>query len=78
MKINRLVDRCYACKMCQIVCSFHHTGSFWPEKSSISVYRKPQEGVINWKIDSSCDRCAEEAEPLCVKYCQYDALCVKA
>jgi len=77
MKIRRLAERCYACKTCQIACSFHHTGSFWPEKSSICVYRKPQEGVIIWKLGASCDGCAGEASPLCVKYCQYGALGVE-
>jgi Fe-S-cluster-containing hydrogenase component 2 len=78
MKIRYLADRCYACKICQIVCSFHHTGSFWPEKSSICVYRKYQEGLILWKIDPSCDGCPDEAEPMCVTYCQYGALRVEA
>jgi Fe-S-cluster-containing hydrogenase component 2 len=67
-------DRCYACRMCQLVCSFHHTGRFWPDKSSIDVYRKPTEGTIVWRIEDSCDHCQDEPEPLCVTHCKYAAL----
>ena len=65
---------CYGCKNCQLVCSLHLTGSFWPERSSIQVTRNPQTGVVQWTIDESCDLCKEEKEPLCVRCCPYHAL----
>ena len=74
MKLRRKAGRCYSCGMCRLVCSYHHTGRFWPEKSSILVYRKPLEGKIVWRVDDSCDQCAGETTPWCVKYCKYDAL----
>ncbi len=73
-RIVRRADRCYGCKTCQLVCSLHHTGSFWPERSSIQVSRNPQTGVVRWTIDETCDRCAREGKPLCVEYCSYQAL----
>jgi len=74
MIIIRDTDKCYDCKVCQLICSYHHTRAFWPEKSSIKVSRNPQNGIINWSIDSSCDGCENEGEPLCVKFCIYGAI----
>ena len=75
MKIIRKSHLCYACKTCQLACSFHHTKTFWPERSSITVSRNPQDGTIKWFINITCDRCLnEKEEPLCVKYCIYGAL----
>jgi len=68
---------CYGCKTCQLICSFHHTGSFWPDRSSIKVTRNPQNGVIRWSIDSTCDRCSKNG-PQCVKYCALHAINVMA
>jgi Fe-S-cluster-containing hydrogenase component 2 len=65
---------CYGCRTCQLVCSLHHTGSFWPARSSIQTSRQPQHGTVRWSVDDSCDRCISEPAPLCVKYCSYDAL----
>jgi Fe-S-cluster-containing hydrogenase component 2 len=74
MKIIRNNHLCYACKTCQLACSFHHTKAFWPDQSSIAVFRNPQDGTIKWRIKSTCDKCIDEEEPLCVKYCMYGAL----
>ena len=73
-RIVRDAAHCYGCKSCQLVCSFHHTASFWPEKSSIQVTRNPQTGVVKWTIDGTCDVCKREEKPLCVKFCSYAAL----
>ena len=73
-RIARKAALCYGCKTCQLVCSLHHTGSFWPERSSIQVFRNPQTGTVRWIIDKTCDQCGREAEPLCVKSCSYEAL----
>ena len=74
MKIIRNSNLCYACKTCQLACSFHHTKTFWPERSSITVSRNPQDGTIKWRMNATCDKCIGEEEPLCVKYCIYGAL----
>ncbi len=75
--MNRIVRNaavCYGCKMCQLVCSFHHTGTFWPERSSIRVSRNPQKGTVKWQIDTTCDLCRSEGKPVCVRNCSYEAL----
>lgn len=72
--IVRNAALCYGCRNCQLVCSLHLTGSFWPERSSIQVSRNPKAGTVRWTIDESCDRCRQEGEPLCVRHCAYHAL----
>jgi carbon-monoxide dehydrogenase iron sulfur subunit len=72
--ILRNTDKCYGCRTCQLICSFHHKGHFEPESSSIKVNRDYKTSVIRWSIDSTCDGCKGESEPLCVKYCCYNAL----
>lgn len=74
MRIIINPNLCYSCKTCQLICSYHHTKAFWPERSSIKVSRNPQNGIVNWCIDSTCDGCKNEGEPLCVKFCVYGAL----
>jgi formate hydrogenlyase subunit 6/NADH:ubiquinone oxidoreductase subunit I len=69
MKIILEQDKCYACRTCELICSFHHTRAFWPEQSSIHVFRNYQNGNIYWNIDSTCDNCKK-----CVEYCTYGAL----
>ena len=65
---------CYACRMCELACSFHHKGVFSPESSSIRVFRDNQDGKIGLSIDSTCDLCQAESQPLCIRYCVYGAL----
>ena len=77
MKIIRKNELCYACKTCELACSYHHTKTFWPAKSSITVSRNPQDGSIKWHVDLTCDKCNNEKEPLCVRWCIYGALQVK-
>lgn len=74
MKIIRDSKLCYSCKSCQLACSFHHTNSFWPDRSSISVFRNPTNSKIEWAINSTCDLCIGEESPLCVEFCPYNAL----
>ena len=78
MRIRRDLDKCYACRVCELMCSFHHTGAFQPERSSIRVHRDYRDGRVFWRIDDTCDLCARESEPLCVRFCAYDALSCEA
>ncbi len=75
--IKHIDDRCYACKTCELVCSFHHNKVFQPAKSSISVERDHLNGIWTWTLDDSCDNCENEEEPLCVKFCLYNAIIIK-
>jgi len=74
LKIVRDATACYGCRICELVCSFHHARVFSPELSSIRVSRNNRNGEIEWSIDSTCDSCKGEAKPLCVEYCAYGAL----
>lgn len=65
---------CYGCRACQLICSFHHTGEFNPDKGSIKVTRNYVDGTITWSLDSTCDGCVNEKAPLCIKYCAYNAI----
>lgn len=67
-------DACYGCRVCELVCSFHHHGIFSPELSSIQVLRSMRTGEIEWSIDSNCDFCKGEPRPLCVEFCLYGAV----
>jgi anaerobic carbon-monoxide dehydrogenase iron sulfur subunit len=65
---------CNGCRICELACSFHHTGLFAPEKSSIEALNDYLNGEIKIIVSSACDLCEKEDEPLCVKYCFTGAL----
>lgn len=74
MKIVRNTEACYGCRTCELACSFHHERIFSPELSSIRVSRNNRTGKIEWSINSTCDSCQGETQPLCMRYCAYGAL----
>lgn len=74
MRILTNAEACYGCRICELACSFHHERAFSPEASSIRISRDNQNGEIGLSIDSTCDLCKGEAQPLCVEYCIYGAL----
>ena len=74
MKLIYNNKACYGCRTCELACSFHHSGTFQPAKSSIKVTRDHLTGEIEWMVDSSCDECENEKEPLCIKFCFYEAI----
>ena len=74
LKIVGDTEACYGCRTCELVCSFHHGGVFSPELSSIRVSRNNRTGEVGLFIDSTCDFCKGEAQPLCLEYCLYGAL----
>jgi len=74
LKIAIDIQACYGCRICELICSFHHGGVFSPELSSIKVARHNRTGQVEWSISSTCDSCKGEAQALCVKYCAYGAL----
>lgn len=74
MKIAIDSKSCYGCRACELICSFHHTGAFSPESSSIKIKRNEGTGEIQTKVDSTCDLCKGEKQPICLKYCVYGAL----
>ena len=73
---------CTGCLICEMVCSFHHTGAFSRSGSSITVrksifsdrettvrirYEKQADGV-------ACDLCDGEESALCITHCPENAL----
>ena len=62
-------DLCTGCRSCEVACSFHHTRSFSPARSSITVSRDYSTGEIWLTFNLSCDHCINEEEPLCIKFC---------
>jgi len=74
-------DRCTGCRTCELVCTFHFTGTFGRKAGAIEVHRNEEEGeflpVIHknrMHLRKACDLCADEKTPLCVKYCVVGAI----
>jgi len=67
--------RCKGCLRCELACSFHNSGHklFSPALSSTRVTRDAENKTITLSIDSTCDLCAGEEFPLCVKACVFGA-----
>lgn len=74
MRLVTDTKACYGCRICELACSFHHAGVFSPELSSIRVSNNYLAGEIQLSIDSTCDLCHGESQPLCVEYCLYGVL----
>jgi Fe-S-cluster-containing hydrogenase component 2 len=69
------LERCYGCRICELICSFHKAEVFSHDLSSIQVSVNNRTGEIKWFVDySSCDLCEGEEELLCIKYCPYHCL----
>jgi Fe-S-cluster-containing dehydrogenase component len=75
-KKNITIDakKCNGCRTCELACSFHHTKTFDPIKSSIDVCRNDGEGTVEVSLIASCDGCPEEDAPFCVRFCSSGCL----
>ncbi len=67
---------CIDCAACELACSFHHTGSFWPSRASILIYRNNltnERDITIFRTKNKerfgCDNCG-----LCVSFCQSGVL----
>jgi len=65
---------CRGCRICELICSFHHARVFSPELSSIKISRNNITARIACSIEPTCDSCEGEVQLLCVKYCPYGSL----
>jgi len=71
---------CGGCRTCELVCGYHHTGVFNPNKSSLKIVnrRDDQPGFLveiklfDDDLASGCDGCVNLEKPLCVSYCHQD------
>ena len=66
-----MLPGCVNCKVCEMACSMHHTGSFSYRHSSISIVREEEGYSICYREPITCDTCEGEGEGnyQCVKYC---------
>lgn len=62
------VDKCTACRVCELVCSFKHEGLFSPSLSRIRVVRLHDAGV---NVPIVCVNCAQ---PPCMEVCPTGAV----
>lgn len=68
------INQCSGCRMCEMICSFVHTGQFQPHKSFIKIYKIEDKGLDIPVIGKDCDLCEGEGYPQCVRYCPAVAL----
>lgn len=76
-KVTFDTQHCTSCRTCELACSFHHTGTFSPNKSSIEIKNtllKDGRCTILFHLQANdghlaCDLCGGLDEPVCVKYC---------
>lgn len=65
------LEGCVHCRICEMVCSLHHTGAFGYEGSGIHI-EENDNGYAAIRLtegDCACDFCVTEEEPLCLRYC---------
>jgi carbon-monoxide dehydrogenase iron sulfur subunit len=67
--IVRDYERCSGCRRCELACSMHHEGLWWPEASRVRVFM-PFPGV---EVPHLCAQCDDYP---CVESCPVDALSV--
>lgn len=77
------IQACTGCLICEMVCSFHHTGNYSRSQSSIRVEKPICSGPKEPRITISykkgqwsprCDLCKGEDQPLCVRFCPENIL----
>jgi Fe-S-cluster-containing hydrogenase component 2 len=79
--LRPIPERCAACSICELACTFHHTKAFGRRPSSIAVHKDHVTGEVTIAIHETeagprraCDLCAGERVPLCVKWCPVGAV----
>jgi Fe-S-cluster-containing hydrogenase component 2 len=84
MKLIINAGKCSGCRVCEVICSFHHRKVFSRKISSIVVSREERKGefepLILAKAEGKrlpCDLCNGEKSPLCVRFCTTKALTVE-
>lgn len=76
-------ELCSGCRLCEIVCLYHHKRSFGRRGSSVHVERSERKGAFRIVISqedneyTACDFCKSESYPLCVRFCSMGAITVE-
>ncbi|MBI4186192.1 MAG: 4Fe-4S dicluster domain-containing protein [Chloroflexi bacterium] len=50
-------DKCTGCKMCELVCSFHHAQTFKPSASRVKVKVNSREAIFTPQVCMNCEVC---------------------
>jgi Fe-S-cluster-containing dehydrogenase component len=69
---------CTACRACELACHFHHTGHFGTFQRSLRIEYLADEGAVTITFEDTCDRCQEEAAPLCARFCAPGAIALRS
>ena len=84
MKLIAFNVKCTGCRLCEVVCAFHHKKVFSRKISSVRVKRIERRGefeIIIYSVNKdghlACDLCRGEKEPLCVRFCSTKALTIE-
>ncbi len=84
MKLIAFNEKCTGCRLCEVVCAFHHKKVFSRKISSVRVKRIERKGEFEILIypenkdgHLACDLCSGEKEPLCVRFCSTKALTIE-
>lgn len=73
-------ESCTACRICELVCTYHLGGSFGLGHAGIRVTSSGRGTREIWihhtpgDPDSLCDECRGEEKPLCVMFCPNEIL----
>jgi len=73
-RISVDLEKCCACRSCELACSFHHHRRFDPSCSSIRVHREDGQGTLEISVISTCDGCPGDQPPWCVRFCSSGCL----
>ena len=73
-RISVNLEKCCACRSCELGCSFHHQRNFDPSRSSIKVCREDGKGTLEMSVISTCDGCPGDKPPWCVCFCSSGCL----
>ncbi|MEM3578742.1 MAG: 4Fe-4S binding protein [Candidatus Bathyarchaeia archaeon] len=62
-------EKCVACKICELVCSFNVTGEYNPKRAFIKILSNPEFCVFIPVLNMGCKECGK-----CVEACPTQAL----
>jgi len=79
--LKTIPERCAACYICELACSFHHEGVFGRRLSSVEIRKDAPTGKVAIAIHGAgagrrraCDACEGEPKPLCIIWCPVSAI----
>ncbi len=66
------INKCTGCRMCELACVMVREKVFYPTKARIKVHLIGLPQIPVPVFTRKCDACG--GDPICVKYCEVDAL----